>query len=198
MEPGPASESYGALSNLQSLHTLECEEDGVLGNRRHLAFIPMKNLRILKSSETEVIWALLTTDPPVQQTPTQGVVAYSSLLWRSFHAMELSSEDDLADTFIPACRTSHFHLSGITKISPYPCRFCSSFCRSASEGVENRHWEWTWCNRITWTWSASALAGHCFPTCWVPGDGSTVLPDDGRHVNWGVGRSFCWMLTKCL
>jgi hypothetical protein len=57
--------SYGALSHLQSLHTLECEEDRRYF-RQHLACIPMKNLRILKSSDVEVTEALLTTDPPVQ------------------------------------------------------------------------------------------------------------------------------------
>jgi hypothetical protein len=53
------------LSHLQSLHTLECEENRRYF-RRHLACIPMKNLRILKSSDLEVIEALSTTDPPVQ------------------------------------------------------------------------------------------------------------------------------------
>jgi hypothetical protein len=57
--------SYGALSHLQSLHTLECEEDRRCVGQ-HLACIPMKNLRILKSSDDEVTEALLTTDPPVQ------------------------------------------------------------------------------------------------------------------------------------
>jgi hypothetical protein len=66
VEPGPwGKASHGALSNLQSLHTLECDDNGTFF-RRHLACIPMKNLRILKSSEMEVTWALLTTDPPVQ------------------------------------------------------------------------------------------------------------------------------------
>ena len=46
--------SYGALSNLQSLHALECYEDWD-HFRRHLACIPMKNLRILKGSDSEVI-----------------------------------------------------------------------------------------------------------------------------------------------
>ena len=61
----PDDASYGALSNLQSLHTLECERDAPYF-RRYLVCIPMKNLRILKSSELEVIKALFTIDPPVQ------------------------------------------------------------------------------------------------------------------------------------
>jgi hypothetical protein len=57
--------SYGALSNLQSLHTLECQEDW--GHfRRHLACIPMEDLRNLMSGDFEVTNALLTSDPPVQ------------------------------------------------------------------------------------------------------------------------------------
>jgi hypothetical protein len=53
--------SYGALANLQTLHTLEWVYDGLDPNS-------MKNLQILKSSDSdsEVIKALLTTDPPVQ------------------------------------------------------------------------------------------------------------------------------------
>ena len=57
--------SYEALSNLQSLHTLECQADWQ-NFRRHLACIPMKNLRILRCSDSEVIKSLLTSDPPVQ------------------------------------------------------------------------------------------------------------------------------------
>ena len=57
--------SFSALSNLQSLHTLESKRNWIYV-RRHLACIPMKNLRILKSSDLEVIKALLTTDPPIQ------------------------------------------------------------------------------------------------------------------------------------
>ena len=56
---------YGALSNLQSLHTLQCEKNWI-NFRRHLACIPMKSLRILKSSDPEVVKSLLTSDPPVQ------------------------------------------------------------------------------------------------------------------------------------
>ena len=57
--------SYGALSNLQSLHTLECIHN-YFNAQRQLACIPMKNLRILKSYDWEVTKAFLTTDPPVQ------------------------------------------------------------------------------------------------------------------------------------
>jgi hypothetical protein len=57
--------SYGALSNLRSLHTLACKGDSKYCSR-YLACIPMKTLRILNSSDVEVIEALLTTDPPVQ------------------------------------------------------------------------------------------------------------------------------------
>ena len=46
--------SYGALSNLQSLHTLECYYEDWDHFRRHLACIPMKNLRILKGSDSDV------------------------------------------------------------------------------------------------------------------------------------------------
>ena len=56
---------YGALSNLQSLRTLEC-----VGNshcfEHHLACIPMENLRILISHDMAVTKALLTTNPPIQ------------------------------------------------------------------------------------------------------------------------------------
>ena len=56
-----------ALSNLQSLHTLECNDDCNCPDfSRHLACIPLKNLRILNSSAPEVIEALSTSDPPVQ------------------------------------------------------------------------------------------------------------------------------------
>ena len=57
--------SYGALSNLQSLHTLDCMHDYV-HSQRHLASIPMKALRILRSNDWEVTKAVLTADPPVQ------------------------------------------------------------------------------------------------------------------------------------
>ena len=56
---------YGALSNLQSLHTLECKED-LPYSERQLACIPMKNLWILKSGDRVVTKTFLTTDPPVQ------------------------------------------------------------------------------------------------------------------------------------
>ena len=55
---------FGALSNLQCLHTLECKHDWLFAS--YLACIPMKNLRILKTDELEVIEVLLATDPPVQ------------------------------------------------------------------------------------------------------------------------------------
>ena len=59
--------SCGALSNLKSLHTLKCVENWwSLSFERHLACIPMKNLRILKSSDMAVTKAFLTTEPPVQ------------------------------------------------------------------------------------------------------------------------------------
>jgi hypothetical protein len=78
--------SFGALSNLQSLHTLECEEDWRYFGR-HLACIPMKNLRILKSSDLAVIEALLTSDPPVQLKELWITRRYveedHSLLWDS-------------------------------------------------------------------------------------------------------------------
>ena len=57
--------SYNALSNLKSLHTLECD-DNYFHSRHYFARIPMKNLRILKGSDLEVINALLTFDPSVQ------------------------------------------------------------------------------------------------------------------------------------
>ena len=57
--------AYGGLSNLQSLHTLECHEDNAEFSRS-LACISMKNLRILKSSDFNVIQALLTTYPTLQ------------------------------------------------------------------------------------------------------------------------------------
>ena len=57
--------SYNALSNLQSLHTLKCDGNH-FHSRRYFAGIPMKNLRILKGSDLEVINALSTSDPPVQ------------------------------------------------------------------------------------------------------------------------------------
>ena len=77
--------SYSALSNLQSLHTLECQGDWK-NFRRHLACIPMKNLRSLKSSDFEVNKALLTTsDPPVQLKELWLSYSYSgdyySLVW---------------------------------------------------------------------------------------------------------------------
>jgi len=59
------SYASGALANLQSLHTLECDHN-CNGLKRDLACISMKNLRILKSGDLEVIKALLATDPPVQ------------------------------------------------------------------------------------------------------------------------------------
>ena len=59
---GEDNVSYSALSNLQSLHTLECKTNWIYV-KRHLACIPMKNLRILKSDDLEVIKALSTTDP---------------------------------------------------------------------------------------------------------------------------------------
>ena len=74
--------SYGALSNLRSLHTLECEGDWK-HFKRHLACISMKNLRILKSRDWEVVKALLTTDPPVQLKELWLTRRYRrySLLW---------------------------------------------------------------------------------------------------------------------
>jgi hypothetical protein len=74
----------GALSNLQSLHTLECEKNYLSIFGRHLACIPMKNLQILKSSDWAVTKALLTTDPPVQLKELY-LIGFSyddhSLLW---------------------------------------------------------------------------------------------------------------------
>ena len=75
-----ADKASYALSNLQSLHTLECEGDWK-NFRRHLACIPMKNLRILKSSDSEVIKALLTSDPPVQLKELSLHYDDYSLVW---------------------------------------------------------------------------------------------------------------------
>ena len=57
--------SYCALSNLKSWYTLEFSGK-FFHSRRSLAYIPMNNLRILKSDDWEVTEAFLTTDPPVQ------------------------------------------------------------------------------------------------------------------------------------
>jgi hypothetical protein len=76
--------SYSALSNLQSLHTLECNEDRGHHFKRHLACIPMKNLRVLKGDDSEVITALSTFDPPVQLKElwlTRDYRVNYSLLW---------------------------------------------------------------------------------------------------------------------
>ena len=76
-------ESHSTLSNLQSLHTLDCQEDGNSFSR-HLACVSMKNLRILKSSDFKVIEALLTTVPSVQLKElwlTQHYNGDYSLLW---------------------------------------------------------------------------------------------------------------------
>ena len=72
---------YGALSKFQSLHTLECQGDWQ-NFRRYLACIPMKNLRILKSSDSEVIESLMASDPPVQLKELY-LIYYEgySLLW---------------------------------------------------------------------------------------------------------------------
>ena len=86
----------------------------------HLTCIPRKTLRILDSSDLEVIEALLTI------LSNSRIMAYP-LLQRIQEniPMELISEGDLADTFIlarpPNVRWSpfiHFPLL----ISPYPCR----------------------------------------------------------------------------
>jgi hypothetical protein len=75
--------SYGALSNLQSLRMLDCQANSC-HFRRHLACISMKNLRILKSSDFEVIKVLLTTDPPVQLKELWLTCYWelASLLWK--------------------------------------------------------------------------------------------------------------------
>ena len=65
--------------------------------------------------------------------PTQGVIAYALRLGKSNLAMELFSEGDLAGTFIPAIHPTAWWFP------LYNFRFCSSFCRSASE---NRNSEW--------------------------------------------------------
>ena len=58
---------FRALSNLQSLHTLECSEDG-LHFRHYLGYISMENLRILKSGDLQVTHTmLLTSDPSILQ-----------------------------------------------------------------------------------------------------------------------------------
>jgi hypothetical protein len=57
--------SYDALSNLRSLHTLECGYDGN-HFEHHLASIPINNLRVLKNCDSQVIKLFLTSDPPVQ------------------------------------------------------------------------------------------------------------------------------------
>jgi hypothetical protein len=80
--------SYSALSNLQSLHTLECDEDRGHHFKRHLACIPMKNLRVLKGDDSEVITALSTSDPPVQLKElwlTRDYRVNYSLLWSYLH-----------------------------------------------------------------------------------------------------------------
>ena len=95
----PNWDCTSALSNLQSLHTLECLEDWERFSF-HLAYIPMKNLRILKTSDLKVIEILLSTsvqlkelwlpgpvkhyrDRPIARTFTKPRPMYdSSLLWR--------------------------------------------------------------------------------------------------------------------
>ena len=64
-----------ALSNLQSLHTLECQGDW-RNFRRHLACIPMKNLRIVKSGDREVIKSLLTSGHPTHLSNSRSYASY--------------------------------------------------------------------------------------------------------------------------
>ena len=120
--------SYNALSNLQSFHTLECDE-----NHFHSS-IPKKNLRILKGS---IINALLTSDYPVQlkELWLSWYGGDYSLLWNYLARAE--SEGDLPDTFICCC-VIHWHQTVKLPTPPlfsprafkntlsvYPCRFCS-------------------------------------------------------------------------
>jgi hypothetical protein len=133
------STSYDALSNLQSLHTLECERDWIYV-KHHLACIPMENLQILKSGDLEVIEALSTADPSVQLKElwlTHYLTGSGdhSLLWNY-----LATVTSLIHLSLPHLRRtpSYFPFSRIT-LSPYLCCSCSSFCRSAYEGDENQH-----------------------------------------------------------
>lgn len=118
--------------NVQSLHTLECEKDW-LRFRHHLACI--------SQWKTFGFWEQwlgghlhLVDNWPLG--PNQGVMAYPypTLLWRLFseggsrwHIHPCQTFDDCQMQWPP----SHFPLSRFT-ISPYPCYFCFSFCRSAS------------------------------------------------------------------
>ena len=118
------------------MHTIVSEqlEDGKYFSR-YLACVPMKDLRILKSSDLKVREALLTTDPHVQIKELQLNFRYRgdySLLWNYLARPTSLTHLSLTSLELPdGPPLSHFLLSRIT-ISAYPCRFCSSFCRSAS------------------------------------------------------------------
>ena len=63
----------------------------------------MKNLRIPKSSETEVIWALLTTDPPVQLKElwlTRRFCGDHSALWNYLARMTSLTHLSLPDLLV--------------------------------------------------------------------------------------------------
>ena len=159
-EPDVNQVSYGALSNLQSLHTLECE-----GNwnyvKRHLACIPMKNLRILKSSDLEVIVAFLTTDPSVQLKELRFTHHYYDeyfLLWNylarvtslthlSLPYLKLpEGPPSLLFTF-PELRYLHIHVALAPRFADQPMKVMKIYTDSDSTKLRqamkevHQHWQ---------------------------------------------------------
>ena len=146
--------SYGALSNLQSLHTLECEEDWYQF-QRGLACIPVKNLRILKSSDLEVIEALLITDPPVQLKQlwlTCRLWGDHSFLWNyiaratslthlSLPYLQLS--DDLPPFFFPFQNLQylHIHVAIAPRFADQPLKEMRIETQSELMAEVRQHWQ---------------------------------------------------------
>ena len=130
-------EAYGALSNLQFLHTLDCQKDGTQF-KRQLACIPMKILRILKSSDFEVIKAFLKTDPPVQLKELWLTCFYwgdHSMLWNylsrvtSLTHLSLpyfhSNPSDVPPSFIfsiPELQYLHIHIALAPRFADQPMK----------------------------------------------------------------------------
>ena len=104
---------YSALSNLQSLHTLECKDD-LSRFKSHLAGIPTKNLRILKTNEFDIIEVLLAADPPVQlkelwlSTYTYRPSEGHSFLWNCLARVTSLTHLSLSDVegSLPVCPPS--------------------------------------------------------------------------------------------
>ena len=155
--------SYGALSDLQSLHTLGCEGDSY-SLERHLAYVSMKNLRVLMSSDMAVTQAFLTTEPPVQLkelyllTHIYHVISFPfELLWNYLARVTSLTHLSLADLrplapdgipstifHLPKLQYLHIHVAFAPRFADQPMKEMRIISKREPEAmveVVRRHWQ---------------------------------------------------------